>query len=203
MIPRQAGVVVESPKAYLAALATRIAIDHLRSARVRREPYFGTWLPEPVVGKGEPAMKRQAETAESGTMAFMLILEALSPVERAVFLLREVFDDSYDEIAEIVRRSEDNSRQIFARARRHIDAGKRRFEPSVARRAEMAERFFAACRKGELAGLVELRGEPREAPSPRPRLAAPRPAAAGPLVVWPPRVNSSQETSSTFRPRSR
>jgi len=153
---RQGGVVVESPKAYLAALATRIAIDHLRSARVRRESYFGTWLPEPVVREGEPAMDQKAERAESVSMAFMLILEALSPVERAVFLLREAFDYSYEEIAEIVQKSEDNCRQIFARAKRHIDAGKRRFEPSPAKRAEIAERFFAACQRGEIGGLVDL-----------------------------------------------
>jgi RNA polymerase sigma-70 factor (ECF subfamily) len=153
---RQAGVVVESPKAYLAALATRIGIDHLRSARVRRESYFGTWLPEPVIGQGEPAMDQKAERAESVSMAFMLILEALSPVERAVFLLREVFDYSYEEIAEVVQKSEENCRQIFARAKRHIDAGKRRFEPSPAKRAQIAGRFFAACQEGELSGLVEL-----------------------------------------------
>jgi RNA polymerase sigma-70 factor (ECF subfamily) len=153
---RQAGVVVENPKAYLAALATRIAIDHLRSARVRRESYFGTWLPEPVVDEGEPAMDEKAERAESVSMAFMLILEALSPVERAVFLLREVFDYSYEEIAGVVQKSEDNCRQIFARARRHIDAGKRRFEPSPEKRAEIADRFFTACQKGELSGLVQL-----------------------------------------------
>ena len=153
---RQQGVAVESPKAYLATLATRIAIDHLRSARVRRESYYGTWLPEPVLGEGEPSMDKQAERAESVSMAFMLILEALSPVERAVFLLREAFDYSYEEIAEIVQKSEDNVRQIFARARRHIDAGKRRFEPSAAKRTEIAERFFAACERGELSGLVEM-----------------------------------------------
>jgi RNA polymerase sigma-70 factor (ECF subfamily) len=153
---RQAGVVVESPKAYLAALATRIAIDHLRSARVRRESYFGTWLPEPVLAEGEAAMDQKLERAESVSMAFMLIMEALSPVERAVFLLREAFDYSYEEIAGIVQKSEDNCRQIFARAKRHIDAGKRRFEPSPEKRAEIADRFFAACQKGELSGLVEL-----------------------------------------------
>ena len=153
---RQGGVVVESPKAYLAALATRIGIDQLRSARVRRERYFGTWLPEPVLGEGEPAMDQKAERAESVSMAFMLVLEALSPVERAVFLLREVFDYSYPEIAGIVQKSEENCRQIFARARRHIDAGKRRFEPSPGKRAEIADRFFAACHEGELSGLVEL-----------------------------------------------
>jgi RNA polymerase sigma-70 factor (ECF subfamily) len=153
---RQGGVVIESPRAYLAALATRLAIDHLRSARVRRESYFGTWLPEPVVREGELAADQEVERAESLSMAFMLMLEALSPVERAVFLLREAFDYSYEEIAEIVRKSEENCRQIFARARRHIDAGRRRFEPSPAKRAEIARRFFAACQKGELPGLVEL-----------------------------------------------
>ena len=153
---RQAGVVVESPKAYLATLATRVAIDHLRSAHVRRESYFGTWLPEPVIEQREPAMEQKAERAESISMAFMLILEALSPVERAVFLLREVFDYAYEEIGEVVQKSEENCRQIFARAKRHIDAGKRRFEPSPAKRAEIAERFFAACQRGELSGLVEL-----------------------------------------------
>jgi RNA polymerase sigma-70 factor (ECF subfamily) len=153
---RRAGVVVESPKAYLAALATRIAIDHLRSARVRRESYFGEWLPEPVVREGGPSMDEKAERAESVSMAFLLVLEALSPVERAVFLLREVFDYSYEEVALIVEKSVANCRQIFARAKRHIDAGKRRFEPSPAKRAEIAERFFAACEKGELSGLVAL-----------------------------------------------
>jgi len=123
---RQDGVVVDSPKAYLAALTTRLAIDHLRSARVRRELYVGPWLPEPVVQEGEPAMERQIQMAESVSMAFMLVLEALSPVERAVFLLREVFEYPYEEIAQIVEKSEENCRQIFARAKRHIDAGKRR-----------------------------------------------------------------------------
>lgn len=153
---RQQGVVVESPKAYLAALATRLAIDHLRSARVRRESYVGEWLPEPILEEGEPAMAREAETAESVSMAFMLILEALTPVERAVFLLREVFDYEYGEIAGILGKSEDNCRQIFTRARRHIDAGRTRFEASPEKRDEIAERFFAACRSGELSGLVGL-----------------------------------------------
>jgi RNA polymerase sigma-70 factor, ECF subfamily len=153
---RQEGVVVESPKAYLAALTTRLAIDHLRSARVRRERYVGPWLPEPVVEEGEPAMERQVEMAESVSMAFMLVLEALSPVERAVFLLREVFDYPYEEIAQIVQKGEENCRQIFARAKRHIDAGKRRFDASPEKRDEIAQQFFAACERGELDGLVRL-----------------------------------------------
>jgi RNA polymerase sigma-70 factor (ECF subfamily) len=101
-------------------------------------------------------MDQKAERAESVSMAFLLILEALSPVERAVFLLREAFDYSYGEMAEIVQKSEDNCRQIFARAKRHLDAGQHRFEPSAQKRAEIAERFFAACQKGELSGLVDL-----------------------------------------------
>jgi RNA polymerase sigma-70 factor (ECF subfamily) len=153
---RQGGVVVESPRAYLAALTTRLAIDHLRSARVQRESYVGPWLPEPLVEEEEPAMARQTEMAESVSMAFMLILEALSPVERAVFLLREVFDYAYDEIAVIVEKSEENCRQIFARAKRHIDAGKRRFEPSPEKRDELAGRFFAACQGGDVAALIQL-----------------------------------------------
>lgn len=153
---RLEGVEVESPKAYVAALATRLAIDHLRSARVRRESYVGPWLPEPVIQEGDPPMARQTEMAESVSMAFMLILEALSPVERAVFLLREVFDYSYEEIAGIVDKAEDNCRQIFARAKRHIDAGKRRFEASPAKRDQIAGRFFDACQRGELEGLVDL-----------------------------------------------
>jgi RNA polymerase sigma-70 factor, ECF subfamily len=153
---RQAGVAVESPRAYLAALTTRLAIDHLRSARVRRESYVGPWLPEPVIQQGEPAMAREIERAESVSMAFMLVLEALSPVERAVFLLREVFEYAYEEIAQIVEKSEENCRQIFARAKRHIDAGRRRFEPSPEKRDEIARQFFAACERGELDGLVRV-----------------------------------------------
>jgi RNA polymerase sigma-70 factor, ECF subfamily len=153
---RRDGVAVESPKAYLAALTTRLAIDHLRSARVRRESYVGPWLPEPVVQEGEPAMDRQIQMAESVSMAFMLVLEALSPVERAVFLLREVFEYSYEEIAQIVEKSEENCRQIFARAKRHIDAGQRRFEASPEKRDEIARQFFAACERGDLDGLVRL-----------------------------------------------
>jgi RNA polymerase sigma-70 factor (ECF subfamily) len=101
-------------------------------------------------------MDEKAERAESVSMAFMLILEALSPVERAVFLLREAFDYSYEEIAEIVQKSEGNCRQIFTRAKRHIDAGKRRFEPSPEKRTEIADRFFAACQRGELSGLIQM-----------------------------------------------
>jgi RNA polymerase sigma-70 factor (ECF subfamily) len=103
-------------------------------------------------------MARQMETTESVSMAFMLVLEALSPVERAVFLLREMFEYSYDEIAEIVEKSAENCRQIFARAKGHIDAGKPRFEASPEKRDEIARQFFAACERGELEGLVRVLG---------------------------------------------
>jgi RNA polymerase sigma-70 factor, ECF subfamily len=153
------GQTIESPKAYLAAVTTRLAIDQLRSARARRETYVGQWLPEPLIEQEEPAMARQVEMAESLSMAFLLILETLSPIERAVFLLREVFEYEYFEIATIVDKSEDNCRQIFARAKRHIGAGKPRFEPSEEKRNELADRFVAACHNGDLQQLVQLLAE--------------------------------------------
>jgi RNA polymerase sigma-70 factor (ECF subfamily) len=152
---RQEGVNVESAKAYLAAIATRLSIDHLRSARVRRESYVGQWLPEPVVVQ-DSSLEQEAQLADSLSMAFLTILETLSPVERAVFLLREVFEYEYQEIANIVAKSEDNCRQIFTRAKRHIDAGKPRFEPSPEKRDEIAQRFFTACQNGKLEDLVDL-----------------------------------------------
>jgi RNA polymerase sigma-70 factor (ECF subfamily) len=150
------GVIVESPKAYLSTVTTRIAMDQLSSARVRRESYVGSWLPEPVVDEGEPAAARDVEMAESLSMAFLRVLETLSPIERAVYLLREVFDYGYDEIAQIVQKTEDNCRQIFARAKRHIESGKPRFETSREKRDELARRFFDACQQGDLDGLVHV-----------------------------------------------
>ena len=117
---------VESPKAYLATITTRLAIDHLRSARVRRESYVGTWLPEPLIGTGlgdEPDPAELAETSDSLSMAFLVLLESLAPAERAVFLLREVFGYDYKDIADATGKTEAACRQIFTRARRHIDEG--------------------------------------------------------------------------------
>jgi RNA polymerase sigma-70 factor, ECF subfamily len=148
---------IESPKAYLSAVVTRLAIDHLRSARVRRERYVGQWLPEPLLtdeGAEDPAM--HAEQADSLSMAFLLLIERLSPVERAVFLLHDVFGYGYDEIAPIVGKSEANCRQLATRARRHVEAEKPRFEASRRERDELAARFFAAASDGDLDGLVEL-----------------------------------------------
>jgi RNA polymerase sigma-70 factor, ECF subfamily len=149
----EADVAAESPKAYLATVTTRLAIDQLRSARVRRELYPGEWLPEPLV---DDEAARHAETADSLSLTFLHLLEKVSPVERAVFLLREVFDYPYDEIGRIVGKSPDNCRQILTRARRHIDEGRRRFDVSREEREEVAGRFIAAWEEGETDALVKL-----------------------------------------------
>jgi RNA polymerase sigma-70 factor (TIGR02957 family) len=146
----------ESPKALLTAITTRLAIDQLRSARVQRETYLGPWLPEPLLTSNEPDVAEAAVTSDSLSMAFLVLLETLSPVERAVFLLREVFAYHYDDIAGIVGKSQANCRQLFARARRHIDDGRRRFAVDSAQRAKLADRFFDAAEHGALGPLVEL-----------------------------------------------
>lgn len=151
-----AGEAVESPKAYLSTIVTRLAIDHLRSARVRREQYVGPWLPEPLLTDGAPDPAEHAETADSLSMAFLVLLESLSPVERAVFLLHEVFGFAYTEVAGVVHKTEDNCRQIAARARRHIETRRPRFEASRRQKEELATRFFAAVGEGDLDGLMEL-----------------------------------------------
>ena len=157
---------IESPRAFVATVATRLALDQLRSARVRRESYVGEWLPEPLVTDpaGDPA--RQVEMADSLSLAFLVLLESLSPEQRAVLLLREVFDYGYDEIGRIIGKTEDNARQLAARARRHVEEGRPRFEASRERRDELARRFFAAAQEGDLGALetllahdVELHGD--------------------------------------------
>jgi RNA polymerase sigma-70 factor, ECF subfamily len=154
---------VESPRAFLSAVTTRLSIDYLRSARARREAYTGEWLPEPLL-TGDPAASppgpaELAEQADSLSMAFLLLLERLSPVERAVFLLHDVFGYGYDEVAAIVGKSEDNCRQLALRARRHVAENKPRFETSRAKREELAARFFAAAAGGDIGGLVSLLAE--------------------------------------------
>ena len=148
-----AGVEPESPKAYLATITTRLAIDQLRSARSQREVYPGEWLPEPLA---EEDAAQHAEMADSLSLAFLHLLEKLSPVERAVFLLREVFDYPYDEVARIVGKSEANSRQILSRAHAHIDEGRRRFDVSRAEREEVARRFLEAWETGDTDALVAV-----------------------------------------------
>jgi RNA polymerase sigma-70 factor (ECF subfamily) len=150
------GTEIESPKAWLSTVTTRLAINHVQSARVRRESYFGTWLPEPLLTDTESEGARHADTADSLSMAFLVLLESLGPIERAVFLLREVFVYGYDEIATIVGKSEDNCRQIAVRARRQIEAKKPRFEASRKKREELSRRFFDAVVAGDTEGLIRL-----------------------------------------------
>jgi RNA polymerase sigma-70 factor (ECF subfamily) len=147
---------IESPRAYMATVATRLSIDVLRSARARREAYVGEWLPEPLVSDTSAEPARQAEMADSLSLAFLVLLESLSPEQRAVFLLHDVFDYGYGEVAEIVGRSEDNARQLASRARRHVEEQKPRFEASREQREELADRFFAAAQEGDVAGLEAL-----------------------------------------------
>jgi RNA polymerase sigma-70 factor (ECF subfamily) len=154
---REKDATIDEPKAYLSAVTTRLAIDHLRSARVRKETYIGEWLPEPLL-TDEHAIDaaRHAEDADSLSMAFLLLLERLSPVERAVFLLHDVFDYDYGEVAAIVGKTEANTRQLAVRARRHVDEHKPRFEASREQRDRLATRFFDAVEDGDVDGLVEL-----------------------------------------------
>jgi RNA polymerase sigma-70 factor (ECF subfamily) len=149
----EAGAEPESPKAYLATVTTRLAIDELRSARARREQYPGEWLPEPLV---EDEAARHAETADALSLAFLHLLEKLSPVERAVFLLREVFDYPYDAVASIVGKSPANCRKILERAHAHLAEGRRRFDVSREERSEVARRFLAAWEEGDTAALIEV-----------------------------------------------
>jgi RNA polymerase sigma-70 factor (ECF subfamily) len=141
---QQEGTEIESPKAFLTTVITRLSIDHLRSARVRREEYVGEWLPEPLLVDPDPGPADTAEMSDTLSLAFLVLLESLSPLERAVFLLHDVFGYSFAEIGEVVDKSEENCRQIATRARRAVDAGRPRFDPSEEERRRVAERFFAA-----------------------------------------------------------
>jgi RNA polymerase sigma-70 factor (ECF subfamily) len=145
-----------STKAFLSAVVTRISIDVLRSARLRREKYVGEWLPEPLLSDPYDDPERSAELADSLSMAALLLLERLTPLERAVFVLREVFGFSFPEVASAVGRSEAACRQLAVRARRHMDAGRPRFEADRRERDELAARFFDVLREGDVEGLREL-----------------------------------------------
>jgi RNA polymerase sigma-70 factor (ECF subfamily) len=145
-----------STKAFLSAVVTRISIDVLRSARARRETYVGQWFPEPLLTDPYEDPERAAELADSLSMAALLLLERLTPLERAVFVLREVFGFGFAEVASAVGRSEAACRQLAARARRHMDEGRPRFEADRGERDELAARFFDVLREGDVEGLREL-----------------------------------------------
>ncbi len=159
---RQAGTPIADPKAYLTTAVTRLGINYLKSARVRRETYVGDWLPEPIVVPADgPGPAEHAELADSLSMAFLVMLEELSPVERAVFMLREVFGYRYPDVARITGKTEVNCRQIFARARQRISAGaeERDSARQVSRRAEgeeLARRFFEAAAGGDMESLLDM-----------------------------------------------
>ncbi len=182
---------IASPPAYLATVVTRLAIDELRSARVKRETYVGEWLPEPLVtAEGDdPAVK--AELADSLSMAFLVLLESLTPEQRAVLLLRDVFDYPYDRIAEIVGKSEAATRQLAVRSRREVERDRPRFESAPEQEERLAASFFAAAEEGNLGALeallaadVELHGD---GGGKAPALARPvqgRGRAARTLAAW-------------------
>jgi len=147
---------IASPRAFVATVTTRLAINELRSARARRERYVGEWLPEPIITDGQDDPARHAEMADSLSLAMLVLLESLSPEQRAVLLLHDVFDYGYPEIAAIVGKSEDNVRQLATRARRHVEQRRPRFQSTPKQREELARRFFAAAEQGDLAGLEAL-----------------------------------------------
>jgi RNA polymerase sigma-70 factor (ECF subfamily) len=151
-----AGEQIASPRAFVATVTTRLAINELRSARARRERYVGEWLPEPIITDGPDDPARHAETADSLSLALLVLLESLSPEQRAVLLLHDVFGYGYPEITAIVGKSEDNVRQLATRARRHVKQRRPRFHTTREQRDALARRFFAATERGDLAGLEAL-----------------------------------------------
>jgi RNA polymerase sigma-70 factor (ECF subfamily) len=155
----ESGESIVSPHAYVATVTTRLAINELRSARARREQYVGEWLPEPILTDGVDDPVQHAEMADSLSLAMLVLLESLSPEQRAALLLHDVFDYGYSEIAEIIGKSEDNVRQLASRARRHVDRrrdGLVRFQTSRAQREQLTRRFLCAAQQGDLAALETL-----------------------------------------------
>ena len=152
----EAGEQIASPRAFVSTVTTRLAINELRSARVRREHYVGEWLPEPIITDGHDDPAQQAEVADSLSLAMLVLMESLSPEQRAALLLHDVFHYEYPEIAAIVGKSQDNVRQLATRARRHVEQRRPRFQTTPQQRDELARRFFQAAEQGDLAGLEAL-----------------------------------------------
>lgn len=151
---------IASPKAFLSTVVTRLCLNHLQTARMRRESYLGPWLPEPLLTENDPEFPdSQAERLESISMAFLVLLERLAPVERAVFLLREVFDYPYAEIAEIVGKDEVSCRQILSRAKKFLAGNRPRFSPSTEQHQHLMQQFLGAVKEGDIDGLTHLLAE--------------------------------------------
>jgi RNA polymerase sigma-70 factor (ECF subfamily) len=147
---------IKEPAAWITTVVTRLSINVLRSARARREAYVGPWLPEPLLEDPAPGPAARTELADSLSQALLVLLERLTPVERAAYLLREAFGYEYSQIAEIVERTEDNARQLVTRARKHIEASRPRFDPDEAALDALLERFLAASEEGDVEALEEL-----------------------------------------------
>lgn len=147
---------IRSPKAFLVTIATRLCINHLQSARVKREEYFGSWLPEPVLTDFMDKSLFASPADESLSVAFLMLLERLTPPERAIFILHEVFDYEYPQIAQILELSEANCRQVLHRARQHLKAGRPRFEAPRKKQEELIENFLQASAQGDMQGLLAM-----------------------------------------------
>jgi RNA polymerase sigma-70 factor (ECF subfamily) len=185
------GEQIASPRGFVATVTTRLAINELRSARARRESYVGEWLPEPIITDGHDDPAQQAEMADSLSVAMLVLLESLSPEQRAVLLLHDVFDFGHAEIAAIVGKSEDNVRQLATRARRHVQQRRPRFQTTREQGDELARRFFAAAEHGDLEGLeallahdVELTGDGGGKVPALARTLRGRTRVAGMLINW-------------------
>ena len=152
----EGGEQIRSPRAFVATVTTRLAINELRSARARRERYVGEWLPEPIITDSSDDPARHAEMADSLSMAMLVLLESLSPEQRAVLLLHDVFDYDHAQIAQIIGKSQDNVRQLASRARRHVEQRRPRFQTTREQQEELSRRFFQAVEQGDLGGLETL-----------------------------------------------
>jgi RNA polymerase sigma-70 factor (ECF subfamily) len=152
----QGGEQIASPRAFVTTVTTRLAINELRSARARREEYVGEWLPEPIITDAHDDPARHAEVADSISLAMLVLLESLSPEQRAVLLLHDVFDYDHAQIAQVIGKSQDNVRQLATRARRHVEQRRPRFQTTHQQRDELARRFFQAVEHGDLSGLEAL-----------------------------------------------
>src|SRR5262249_16393778 len=152
----EAGEQIASPRAFVATVTSRLAINELRSARARREQYVGEWLPEPIITDGSDDPAQHAEMADSLSLAMLVLLESLSPEQRAVLLLHDVFDYDHAQIAKIIGNTQANLRQLAARARRHVQQRRPRFRTTREQRDELARRFFSAAEQGDLTGLEAL-----------------------------------------------
>jgi RNA polymerase sigma-70 factor (ECF subfamily) len=152
-------VEVKAPKAYLSTIVTNLCINQLQSARVKREEYVGPWLPEPLIADENQDPMHNIQMADSLSMAFMVLLESLAPAERACFLLREVFDYDYEEVARMVGKSEANCRQMVSRARLHVRERRTRFDVSNEMQSRLTAQFMRSCASGDLEGLMSILAE--------------------------------------------